>query len=355
MYIAVTGGIGSVGRTTVAQLIAHGHRVRVLDRVPASEAKPEILEEIQGAEYRQAEVTDFESLRGQFDGMDAVVHLAALASPAMGPEHLVYDVNTRGTFNVYRTAADAGIKRVVSASSINALGYNYGIKGFPIRYFPIDEEHPDFTTDPYSFSKRILEQTADYYWRREEISGVSLRFPGVYRIDSGRAARRAEHMKRRAEALELFMQLPEGERRARVQKAVERDEALREKRVKELPFEEQRKRWEKMRSQGPPPPEMMLCWGRTDFWALINALDAAQAIEKGVMADYEGSHTLFVNENHNYLGVPSEMLLSFCFPDVTARKREIAGIDTLVSIEKARALIGFEPKYSMGRSFEAAG
>ena len=145
MYIAVTGGIGGVGRTTVAQLIAHGHKVRVLDRVLASEVKPEVLEEIQGAEYQQAEITDFESLRGQFDGMDAVVHLAALASPGMGPEHLVYDVNTRGTFNVYRTAADAGIKRVVSATSINALGYNYGIKGFPIRYFPIDEEHPDFT------------------------------------------------------------------------------------------------------------------------------------------------------------------------------------------------------------------
>jgi len=355
MYVAVTGGIGNVGRTTVAQLMAHGHKVRVLDRVPASEARPEVLEEIQGAEYRRAEITDFESLRGQFDGMDAVVHLAALPSPAMGPEHLVYDVNTRGTFNVYRTAADAGIKRVVSASSINALGYNYGVKAFPIQYFPIDEEHPDFTTDPYSFSKRILEQTADYFWRREGISGVSLRFPGVYRTDSGRAARRAEHIKRRAEALELFMQLPEDERRARVQKAVERSEAFRETRIKELPFEEQRKHWEKRRSEGPPPPEMMLCWGRTDFWALINVLDVAQAIEKGVTADYEGSHTLFVNESRNFLGVSSEMLLSYYFPEVTARKRDIIGTDTLVSIEKARELIGFEPEYSMSKSFEAAG
>ena len=48
---------------------------------------------------------------------------------------------------------------------------------FDIEYFPIDEAHPDFTTDAYSFSKRILEETAAYFWRREAISGVQLRFP----------------------------------------------------------------------------------------------------------------------------------------------------------------------------------
>jgi nucleoside-diphosphate-sugar epimerase len=347
MHIAVTGGIGSIGRTTVARLLAHGHRVRILDRVPASEVDAKVLAEIRGAEYRQVDITDFASLRGILDGMDGVVHLAALASPAMGPEHLVYDVNTRGTFNIYRTAADAGITRVVNASSINALGYNYGVKAFPIRYFPIDEAHPDFTTDPYSFSKRVVEETADYFWRREGVSGVSLRFPGVYRAEGWHAERRAAFRQQRQEALAAFEALTEAERKARLKVAIERSEVFRETRLKEQPFEEQRKHWEKLRSQGPPPPEMMLCWGRTDFWASINVLDAAQAIEKGLLADYEGSHVLFVNDSHNSTGVESRKLVEYCFPEVTEWKREVQGTESLVSIERARALIGFEPEHSI--------
>jgi len=348
MKVAVTGGIGRVGRTTVRRLIARGHTVRVMDRVPAGEIKPETAEEIRDAEYRQVEITDFESLRGQFDGLDAVVHLAALASPGAGPEHVVYDINTRGSFNVYRTAADAAIKRVVSASSINALGYNYGVKAFPIQYFPIDEAHPDFTTDPYSFSKRVLEETADYFWRREGISGVCLRFPGVYRTDARRMARRSEYMEMRSRAVETFLGWSEDERRSRARAAIARSEDFRETRMKERPFEEQRKHWEKRRSEGPPPPEMMLCWGRTDFWTLINGLDVAQGIEKGLTADYEGSHPLFINESRNVLGVESELLLRYFFPDVAERKHRIAGAEALVSTERARALIGFDPEHWVG-------
>jgi len=348
MKVAVTGGIGHVGRTTVRQLMAHGHEVRVLDRTPEGEIKPEVAEEIDGAAYRQVEITDFESLRGQLDGVDGVVHLAALSSPGMGPEHVVYDINTRGSFNVYRTAADAGITRVVSASSINALGYNYGIKAFPIRYFPIDEAHPAFTTDPYSFSKRVLEETASYFWRREGISGVCLRFPGVYQADPRRAERHAHYAEMRNKAVETFLGWSDEERRSRARDAIARSEDFRETRMKERPFEEQRKHWEKRRSEGPPPPEMMLCWGRTDFWALINVLDVAQGIEKGLTETYEGSHPLFINESRNFLGVESELLLRYYFPDVADRKREITGIEALVSNERARALIEFEPKHWIG-------
>ncbi len=66
---------------------------------------------------------------------------------------------------------------MVSASSINALGFNYGIKSFPIRYLPVDEDHPTFTTDPYSFSKQILEEIGAYYGRREGISRCSCACP----------------------------------------------------------------------------------------------------------------------------------------------------------------------------------
>ncbi len=160
MRILVTGGLGGIGRVTVARLLRHGHDVLALDRIPEAEVEQEVWEEIEGAAYRQVDMRDFEALGSHFEGMDAVVHLAALPHPSMGSEVEVIDINCRGAFNVYRAAADAGIKRVVSASSINALGYNFGIT-FPVgqlQYFPIDEAHPEFTTDPYSFSKQMIEQ-----------------------------------------------------------------------------------------------------------------------------------------------------------------------------------------------------
>ncbi len=355
MHIAVTGGVGQIGSATVAYLMEHGHMVRVLDRVDGSEIPPETRKEIQGADYRQVDITDFESLEGQFDGLDAVVHLAALASPNQGSEHVIFDINGRGSFNVYRAAADAGIRRVVSASSINALGYHYGIKPFPIEYLPIDEAHPEFTTDPYSFSKRVLEETAEYFWRREGVSGVSLRFPAVYRPGPEHAGWWREGLKRRREAFETLEAMSPGERESRVCALIERHNALRAERVQELPWEEQRRRYEKLRGEGPPPPEAMLCWGRTDFWASLHVLDAAQAIEKGVIADYEGSHVLFVNDSHNSVGVPSRKLAAYCFPEVRLWKHPLVGTETLVSIDRARALIVFEPEHSIARWFSDGG
>ncbi len=82
-----------------------------------------------------------------------------------------------GTFNIFRAAADAGIRRVVCASSINALAYNC-IK-FPegqLSYFPIDEAHPTYTTDPTP-SPRASPRRSALLRRREGITSAFLRFP----------------------------------------------------------------------------------------------------------------------------------------------------------------------------------
>lgn len=344
MRIVVTGGIGNVGRTAVARLLRHGHTVRILDRSAPEAIEEQLWETVKGAEYRQADTTDYAALVPLFEGMDAVVHLAAYASPHPAPSHEIFHVNCDGTFNVYQAAANAGIKRVVSASSINALGYNYGIKGFPIQYFPIDEDHPDFTTDIYSFSKRMLEETAAYFWRREGISGVCLRFPGVMNP----TLRWGNWMKYFTEgtraAFEALLALPPEKRVTRLRAVVERAETRRAERPHEWrPGAEQRWGW--YRPEGPRLPEELLIWGRTDFWAIIHVEDVAQAIEKGLTADYEGSHPIFVNDKSNALGVPSPQLAEFFFPEVTAWKRPVEGSETLVSYARARELIGFEPEH----------
>jgi nucleoside-diphosphate-sugar epimerase len=75
-------------------------------------------------------------------GCDQVVHLAALASPVVGRPEEVFRVNAEGTFNVFQAAAEAGIRRVVQASSINALGLYYGVRTTDPLYFPVDEAAP---------------------------------------------------------------------------------------------------------------------------------------------------------------------------------------------------------------------
>src|SRR5262249_10345990 len=83
---------------------------------------------------------------------------------------------------------------------------------------------------------------------------------------------------------------------------------------------------------------------RFNFWAFIDDRDSAQALEKGLTADYEGSHPLFINAAYNTLDYDSQMLARLFFPGISAK---LGGADTLVSIEKARKLIGFEPEYSV--------
>jgi hypothetical protein len=94
-------------------------------------------------------------------------------------------------------------------------------------------------------------------------------------------------------------------------------------------------------------PAMMAHFGYTDFWAILSVEDAAQAFEKSLLADFEGSHPLYLSEAGNSAGIESETLLRIFYPEVTARKSPILGAGSLVSFEAARRLIGYEPAYSV--------
>ena len=82
---------------------------------------------------------------------------------------------------------------------------------------------------------------------------------------------------------------------------------------------------------------------RYNYWAFIHTDDSTQAFEKALTADFQGAHALFVNSDLNYWNYESERLLSVFFPDVSRRAKAIHGAEALVSIDRVRALIGFEP------------
>lgn len=338
MNILVTGGLGSVGQPLVKLLVSHGHRVHVIGRRPGSEIDATLLA---GATYASCDINDFSALRDQVRGRETIIHLAALAHPAAGPGHEIFRINCSGTFNVYEAAAQEGIRRVVTASSINAFGFNFGIKSFPIQYFPLDEAHPSTTTDAYSFSKQIIEEVAAYYWRREGISGVCFRLPYVYGSEGHGWGVGRDFFDRRRQAFIELLALPEAQQIERIRQVLKQREAMRAERWTERPFDEAaRARWRAMRDD----PSRLLDFGFTDFWAIISGEDSARAFELALLADYEGSHPLYVSESLNSARVDSETLLRLYFPDTKTRKRPLVGQECLISLDGVRKLIGFEPE-----------
>ncbi|MCL4506644.1 MAG: NAD(P)-dependent oxidoreductase [Chloroflexi bacterium] len=331
MKIMVTGGAGQVGRGVVARLVNNGHDVRAVDLHTDKDR-------IAGAQYAECDITRYDDAREQVRGMDAIIHLAAHAHPAAATGVEIFRVNCAGTYNIFEAAAQEGIRRVSVASSINALGYNFGVKSFPIVYFPMDEAHPTLATGPYSFSKQTTESIAEYYWQRDGISGACLRMPSVFSLN-GRFPWMKQMVAAQQHVMNELLSFPPQKQREWLDKINARLAESRQGRVFEIPWEKRMRR-----NFSEPDPIFLAGFGYTDFWSVIDVDDAAQAFEKSLLADFEGSHALFVSQRENSVGAESEALARLFYPQATARKRAIAGKAALLSYDCAAALIGYEPQ-----------
>ncbi len=342
MKILVTGGAGAIGKVTTERFVRKGWDVRVIGL--------ESGVEIPGAEVVTCDIMNYDDVRKQMRGCDAVVHLAALRGPQLAPGHKIFEINVAGTFNVFEAAAAEGIRRVVQASSINAFGCAYSITDISPRYFPIDEEHPSFTNDPYSFSKETVEEIGRYYWRREGISGVAMRFPWVYpeEVLKREDFRRSQDIGRKA--IDALAALPETDRQARLAEVKQR--ALEYRKQRPLEFKEVIPKTP-TRANTEDKLWHAYTFDRFNFWASIDVRDAAQSLEKAITASYDGAHPLYVNDPHNLLGYDSRSLVRFFFPEVSDSNIALSGSSSLVSINKARALIGFEPEHSVENLYKS--
>lgn len=334
MRVMITGGAGLIGRALAAHLLERGFTVHLTDLVPETDTPH--------TSYAQCDITDFAAVRAQVRGCDAIVHLAALRNPLYAPGPDVYRVNTVGTFNVFEAAALEGLHRVVQASSINAIGCAWNIRDFEPQYFPIDEDHPLATSDPYSLSKEQSETLGAYYWRRAEITSVALRLPGIYAPEQRNAAYN-ERRTLMCQFLDELISLPDAERERQLAEVRARTLEARAARALEYPATS----W--------PVGETLdwaeLLWraymvDRFNLWASLDVRDAAVAIELALTAAYTGSHPLFINDSQNSLGYESETLLRLFFPEVLTRRQPLIGAQALVSLQRAQDLLGFTPHYS---------
>jgi len=149
--ILVTGAAGLLGTAVANELLSHGYQVRGFDRVAG---KAEI-------DWTIADVTDADAVVKAMDGMDAVLHLAAIPNIWSGDAATIMRVNSLGTWNVFTAAEGAGMHRVVFCSSDSVAGYTVREgKMLPPLYAPLDLAHPLQATDPYAISKIIGEDIA---------------------------------------------------------------------------------------------------------------------------------------------------------------------------------------------------
>jgi nucleoside-diphosphate-sugar epimerase len=180
--IIVTGGSGKVGRACVKDLMEKGYKVASIDLVrPAGLSNPPKPTDVN---FTRADITDFGDVMAAFSGINGrveepvtgIVHLGAIASPGEAPDHVIFEVNTVSTYNVFEAARRLQIRNVVWASSETVYGIPY--VGGP-QYVPVDEEI-ELPHWSYSLSKLMGEKLAEQFARWDKNTKIiGLRFSNV--------------------------------------------------------------------------------------------------------------------------------------------------------------------------------
>ncbi len=274
--VLVSGSDGRIGQVTVKELQEHGYAVTAAD--------------ISRKQSWRTQIVDFQDLSqviGVMQGQDAVVHLAAIPSPEMHTNEVVFRNNVVSTFNVLEAATILGIKKVVMASSITALGFGYRHRFFNPLYMPIDEAHPLLAQDSYGLSKLIGEELAAGFLRRTpDMSLVSLRFT--------------------------------------------------------LVVDEEQQKWILTARENPPDSEAT----HGAFWTFVDVRDAAAACRLAVENAASGHEAFYICARHIYRPENVRDLLARYFPGDYPIAEHIRGTNSPVDSDKAERLLGWNARYN---------
>ena len=169
----VTGAAGFIGSNLVRGLLEKGERVRGLDNFATG--KPENLAGIEAQiDFRESDILDLDAVRNAVDGVDYVLHQAALGSVprSIADPARSNRVNVEGTLNVLVAARDARVKRLVHASSSSVYGDTPTL--------PKREEMAPNPISPYSVSKLAAELYVRTFYRVYGLPTVCLRYFNIF-------------------------------------------------------------------------------------------------------------------------------------------------------------------------------
>jgi len=277
--VLLTGAFGLIGSATLETLHADGIAVTALSNVRPATPPPGVDRLFVG------DAGDVDLVRAALADVDAVVHLAALASPRHGDAVDVFAGNTRATFVVLDEAGRAGIGRAVIASSYSVLGLPFAESDLHPAYLPLDEDTPLQVEDCYALSKQVDEATAHMVARRYGMSVVALRYP--YVAKAGMLAQRVAQV-----------------------------------------------------TADPGGAAARECW------TYLDVRDAAQAARLALTAPVAGAHAIFLAAPQTLAPYPTEDLIRAHHPDSEIR-RPLPDRTAPIDLDPATRLLGFAARHVM--------
>lgn len=173
MKFLVTGGAGFIGSNLSQALVEKGYSVRVLDNFSTGK-RSNIREFEDRIELIEGDIRDMATVRRAVEGVDYVMHLAALPSVDRSVRDPVTSnqVNVDGTLNVLVASRDAGVKRVVYAGSSSAYGDTPTL--------PKREDMPPNPKSPYAAQKLMGEYYCRIFYELYGLETVVLRYFNIF-------------------------------------------------------------------------------------------------------------------------------------------------------------------------------
>ena len=171
MKVLITGASGRLAGFVIRELAKQHELVLTSRRKPAAE--------FSSFPWIQGDLNCFEDCQRAVQGVEAIQHLGAQPWPVDHPDSraraeeqgipfdATFKTNMLGTYYLMQAAVEAGVRIVVMAGSNCALGHGFRISDtpFPIQTLPVDETHPCYPEDSYSYSKRAGEDLLASYTR----------------------------------------------------------------------------------------------------------------------------------------------------------------------------------------------
>ena len=169
----VTGGAGFIGSHIVEELSRRGVKVRVIDNLLTGKREniASFLDEI---EFIEADIRELDACRRACEGMDFVLHQAALPSVPRSVKDplLTNEINIKGTLNLLWASKETRIKRIVFASSSSVYGDHPEL--------PKKEDIEGLSLSPYAISKRVGEMYCKVFNQIYGLETVSLRYFNIF-------------------------------------------------------------------------------------------------------------------------------------------------------------------------------